>query len=248
MLQVRVSGLDSIKKLAADFTAIQKRSADHASQYADAGWYLRNVMRDGLQKSTYPANNPWPRSYRAAGRPLLHKRRLLSSISYASSSTIAVAGTMDPAAAVHDGIPRTIRPKHGRYLAIPLSPPLSPAEAERFRTARVPGGFVLGVKKRKTSGTGSLLSLGVGTSKGDGESGYDGPGVYRRKGKLIERVKAFVTSVRTVNRSLTNAPMMAAHEVPDRWVRWVFYGHFQPGAGGGRKAAGEGNPMVNRTL
>jgi phage gpG-like protein len=237
MLQVRVTGLDSIKKLTADFTAIQKRSSDHATQHADAGWYLRNVMRNGMLKSAYPANSPWPRSYRASGRPLIHRRRLLNSISYASSSTLAVIGTMDPAAAVHDGVSRVIRPRHGKYLAIPLSPPLSPGEADRFRTARVPGGFVLGMK----SGT---RTRGKRTK----DTGYRGPGVYRRNGNMIERVKAFVTSVRTVNRSLTNAPMMAAHEVPDRWIQWIFYGHFNAGAGGGRKAPSEGNPIVNRDI
>lgn len=236
MLTVRVTGLGSINKLVQDFIALQKRSADYRALHADSGWYMRNMMRYGVEHTSYQKIKPWPRDYRAAGRPLIHKRRLLNSISYASNADLSVSGTMDPAAAIHDQA-TTIRPKRGKWLAIPLSPPLTASQCEQYRNARYPGGFVIAPTGSKRRGK---------TKDPGDDTGYTGPGVYRKKGKLIERVKAFVKSVRSTRRSLTDYPLRFVYKVPERWVEYIATGKFQSGFGAGPKPQGEGSPIVSR--
>ncbi len=236
MLTVRVTGLPSVRALITSLRTIQGRAANGQALHSDAGWYMRNRMKHGMENFGYPAVRPWPRSYRLSGRPLVHKRRLLNSISYAATANLAVAGTMDPAAAIHDNPSRTLQTSKNRgYLAIPLSPPLSPSEAEAYRTARVPDGFVIYGK----SGNGKPRA-------GRDASGYEGPGVYRKRGKLIQRVKAFVKQVRTTQRSITSFPMRFLHVVPERWIEFIMTGKFQQGTGAGLKPATEGNPIVRR--
>ena len=117
----------------------------------------------------------WPVP-RRGGAPLLDTGRMANAIAYRATESNVTVGTNAPySRALQWGA--VIRPKSGRYLNVPLSPPLSRTAARAFPVgkqnirAKYPGSF--------------------GLAKGP-----EGPGIYLRRGKgRIERIAAWRKSV-----------------------------------------------------
>lgn len=165
--------------------------------------HLPQLLREN--RAGWPAPSGFPRAYRAGGQRLIDTGRLASSWAYrASSSDVTIGTTVFYGRVLDKG--GVMRPKSGRFLLLPLSPPLKQTEARGFPRgkqairARFPGSFFLfgpegpGIyrKSRQRIGTriytkrkGRMQRLGAPSA------------LYSRaKGHFIERIAAARRSVR----------------------------------------------------
>lgn len=140
--------------------------------------HLPVLLREN--RAGWPAPGGWPRAYRAGGQRLIDTGRLASSWAYrASSSDVTIGTTVFYGRVLDKG--GVIRPRKGRFLLLPLSPPLRQTEVRGFPQskdairARYPGSFFL--------------------------FGPEGPGIYRpiryRAGQVIARTGRGGQYVRT---------------------------------------------------
>ena len=157
--------------------AMVRRGRNRAQAYALLGHHTMNLVQQGLRENVggWPSPSAWPRGYRRGGQPLRDTGRLRNSIAYRSSANGMAAGTNVKYARVlnRGGI---IRPR-GRFLLLPLSPPLTPSQVRAWPQgaaairAAYPGSFFL--------------------------FGPEGPGIYRKS-----RVRSATAAQRKERRRL----------------------------------------------
>ena len=133
------------------------------------------------------------------GEPLLDSGHLRDSITFKATKDDLLIGTTLKYGGIHQR-GGTIVPRKGKYLALPLSPPLSPSEARTKGPRDFPGAFVL-VKGPEGPGL-YRKARGLVTAHNRFSGGAS---KYSRRSKLagavgIERIFAFMKSVRIPKR------------------------------------------------
>lgn len=154
-----------------------------------------------------PSPRAFPRGYRSGGKPLLDTGILIGAFAYVAAGDHVTVGSNRPGIRVLNR-GGTIRPRFGKFLLLPLNPPLSRTQVRAFPQGKAairgvfPGSFFL-VK------------------------GPQGPGVYRRRGSGIERIAAARVSVRIpATRVLTFRAAWRA-DLSKRLMRWYEGGQGQ---------------------
>lgn len=184
-VSAKATGLGAIQKSISDMA---KRSADPAQFLAHVGHRLA-LTQIPLSVRRNEMKAPKPRM--RAGQPLRDTGRLISSLAYRVQKTNLTVGT----GVLYGGILNrggTIKPVHGQWLLIPLSPPLTSTQARAFPQGKqairsaYPGSRFLALKKK-----------GGGTKKRKASNGYEGPGIYRPRGDgKIQRIAIAVRAVK----------------------------------------------------
>ena len=124
------------EKLQAQLSAIAQRvDAQGRTQIAAKVGFLvvDQLMPDvfNSNRGGWPSPKGFPRAYRAGGQPLIDTKRLSSSWLYrATAQDVRIGTGVDYAHALDQGA--TIRPKSGKWLLLPLSPPLARSEVRDF--------------------------------------------------------------------------------------------------------------------
>ena len=165
-----------------------------AALYRDAGGYMVNQVIP----LRFRAHGPGWAEVRRGGSPLIDTGLLRNSNDWrVESDTLFIGNTRPQARLQNRG--GTVVPKNARFLALPLSPPLSGTEARTKKPRDFAGAFVL-------------------------MHGPSGPGLYRKTGqyrgkvKGVERLFAFVKKV-----TIKKRPFLywgaALAEVKDRMKR-----------------------------
>lgn len=152
----------------------------------------------------WPGPSGWPRAYRAGGRALLDTGRLRQSIAYRSSASNVVIGTAVPyGRLLNEG--GTIRPKRGKYLSFPLSPPLTRGQVRAFPRGKdairgaYPKSFFL---KKGPEGPGvyrpsrTRVATRIASAGKRGYRRVGAPSAQYGRGRSIERIAAAVKRVR----------------------------------------------------
>lgn len=146
------------------------------------------------------------------GKPLQDTGRLRDSIQYRIDGDNVFIGTNAPGAHLLN-VGGTVTARSGKWLAIPLSPPLTVSER---RVA----------KPRSFSGT-------VVWIKGDPNRGYEGPGIYRKTSRLgyslvthkphhmFERIFALVKVVRIRGREFLVFREPAIRRIIIDWAQYI---------------------------
>ena len=155
--------------------AMVRQSRAGAAGYAAVGHRAMFLVARGLRDNigNWPAPGGWPRAYRRGGQPLRDTKRLSNSIAYRATSQGVAIGTNVPYARILNR-GGTITPK-GRFLLLPLSPPLSQSEVRAWPRgkaaiqSRYPGSFFL--------------------MHGRPEDGFEGPGIYRKTARIVGSVR-----------------------------------------------------------
>lgn len=112
----------------------------------------------------------WPPITHRSGRPLLDTGTLARSITYrADAREVAIGSNLRQAHLMNEG--GVVTPTRAKFLTIPLSPPLTSTQRRVAKPSDFPKAFVL-------------------------MKGPEGPGIYRKKGRRIERIFAFARKVR----------------------------------------------------
>lgn len=228
--------------------AILQKGRGGAAGYAVVGHRAMFLVSRGLRTNigAWPSPSGWPRAFRRGGQPLLDTRRLSSSIAYrASSQGVAIGTNVEYARILNRG--GTIHPK-GRFLLLPLSPPLSRSEVRAWPRGKA------GIQGRYP---GSVFLM----------HGPEGPGIYRksrlrtgtnirgRSGKLnaapsaryaagtksVERIAAAVRKVTIRKHGYLQWRPEWVRDVAQRYAQWFF----DPKLANPFPAAG-GNPDVGR--
>lgn len=164
-----------------------------AKLYRNAGNYMVNQVIPLRFRAHGPG---WPAVARG-GSPLIDTGLLRNSNDWRVEGDVLIVGNTRPQARVQNR-GGTIVPKNSRFLALPLSPPLSRTQARVNKPRDFAGAFVL-------------------------MKGPNGPGLYRKSrgtfaGKGVERIFAFVKKVTIKKRPfLYWGPAFA--EVKDRMKR-----------------------------
>lgn len=232
--------------------AMIRQSRAGAAGYAAVGHRAMFLVTRGLRENIghWPSPGGWPRAFRRGGQPLRDTKRLSNSIAYRATAQGVAIGTNVPYARILNR-GGTITPK-GRFLLLPLSPPLSRSEVRAWPRgkaaiqARYPGSVFL--------------------MHGDPRLGFEGPGIYRtsrrriatrirsRKGNLlaaptaayakgggIERIAAAVRSVRIRPYGYLQWRPEWVRDLVQRYAKW----YFDPTTAS-RYAVAGGNPDVGQ--
>lgn len=154
--------------------AMIRQSRAGAAGYAAVGHRAMFLVTRGLRENIghWPSPGGWPRAYRRGGQPLRDTKRLSNSIAYRATAQGVAIGTNVPYARILNR-GGTITPK-GRFLLLPLSPPLSRSEVRAWPRgkaaiqARYPGSVFL--------------------MHGDPRLGFEGPGIYRKTSRIVGSV------------------------------------------------------------
>jgi len=121
---------------------VKKGLDNKGGLYAAVGHYMAMTEVPQIIRESGPG---WP-PVRRGGSPLIDTGRLRNSISYVASERDVKIGTCLIYGRTHqEGL--TIKPKNGKYLAIPLSPPLTPTQARTARPRDFDNTFVAKSKK-----------------------------------------------------------------------------------------------------
>jgi len=209
-MKFTVSGEGGVNRLRGKL----KEAADRAKPgmkaqlYRDAGNYMVNQVIPLRFRAHGPG---WPAVARG-GSPLIDTGLLRNSNDWRVEGDTLLIGNTRPQARLQNrgGV---LVPKNAKFLAIPLSPPLSRTEARVKKPRDFPGAFVL-------------------------MHGPNGPGLYRKTGQFrgkvhgIERLFAFVKKV-----TIKKRPFLywgsALTEIKDRMKRRLLG---RPVAGTGKAA------------
>lgn len=193
--------------------AVLASTTDKRRLLRAAGQYMVDTEVPRIFRQGGPPGQAWAPPKMRKGRPLRDTGRLLASIAYRSNASDVRIGTpLAYAPAQQKGA--TIVPKAGKkWLAIPLSPPLSESQRQTARPRDFPGAFVLiwgpegpGLyRKAKGMAIASSVFSG-GTSK------------RSRKGKGVERIFAFVKSVKIRKRPFLVWTPRAVGEIVKLWT------------------------------
>lgn len=225
--------------------AMIRQSRAGAAGYAAVGHRAMFLVTRGLRENIghWPSPGGWPRAFRRGEQPLRDTKRLSNSIAYRATAQGVAIGTNVPYARILNR-GGTITPK-GRFLLLPLSPPLSRSEVRAWPRgkaaiqARYPGSVFL--------------------MHGDPRLGFEGPGIYRKsrrrvgsnlrlstaryKGRTkgIERIAAAVRSVRIRPYGYLQWRPEWVRDLVQRYAKW----HFDPTTAS-RYAVAGGNPDVGQ--
>lgn len=116
----------------------------------------------------------FPHRWRLGKQPLLDTGKLAKSAKYTTTTdTCVVYSDIEQGRLLQEG--GTVTPKNGRWLLLPLSPPLTKAEALNFPSGRA----AIHAKYPK-----AFFAFSAG-----------GPGLYQRHGKRLVRIAAAARSV-----------------------------------------------------
>lgn len=151
-------------------------------------------------RAGWPKPSGRARAYRAGGNPLVDTARLVNSWAWsATAGNVRIWTAVRYARVLDKG--GAIRPKRGRFLLIPLSPPLKMTEARGFPAgkaairARYPKSFFL-LKGPEGPGIYRESRQRIGTKvfsmrKGQRQRVASPSAIYsRKKGRFIERIAA----------------------------------------------------------
>jgi len=116
--------IEGKEELLASLKAMQVRAEKKLDLFADAGHYMTFTAVPMNFRQHGPG---WP-SVRRGGSPLIDTGRLRNSISYTANSRDVVIGSRLAQAGIHNR-GGEVRPRAGKFLAIPLVPPLTLTEA-----------------------------------------------------------------------------------------------------------------------
>jgi len=208
--------------------AMIRQSRAGAAGYAAVGHRAMFLVTRGLRENIghWPSPGGWPRAYRRGGQPLRDTKRLSNSIAYRATSQGVAIGTNVPYARILNR-GGTITPK-GRFLLLPLSPPLSRSEVRAWPRgksaieARYPESFFLPkgpegtgiyrpsrrrIATRIRSKTGNLLAA---------------PSAKYGKGRAIERIAAAERRVRIKPYGYLQWRPAWVRDVAQRYAQWFF--------------------------
>lgn len=201
--------IEGKEHLLAGLQNMQIRADRKRDLFADAGHYMTFT---GVPLNFREHGPGWP-PVRRGGSPLIDTQRLRQSISYVASNQDVVIGSRLPYAGIHNR-GGTVRPRKGKYLAIPLVPPLNPTEGREGNPRKFPNTFV------KRSKAGNLL-------------------IFRRNGKGIEPIFLLVTSSRIKRRPYLIWKRENLEIIARRWATYVGDGGLALPATGGSTDMGE---------
>lgn len=182
-----------------------------------AGQYMVDTEVPRIFRQGGPPGSAWPKPKMRKGRPLRDTGRLLASIAYrANASDVRIGTPLTYAPAQQKGA--TIVPTGGKkWLAIPLSPPLSESQRQTSRPKDFPGAFVLihgpegpGLyRKAKGQALASSIFSGGVSKRSRARKGAGGKGV--------ERIFAFVKSVKLPPRPFLVWTRRAVGDIVKLW-------------------------------
>lgn len=199
-------------------SALMKLSAsvkDKAPLFAAAGKYMVATEVPRIFREGGPPGKAWAPPKMRRGKPLRDTGRLLASVAWRASASDAVIGTpLRYAPTQHKGA--TIVPTGGKkWLAIPLSPPLTESQRQTSKPRDFAGAFVLihgpegpGLYRKSRQVTASSVVSG-GASK------------YRRSSKGVERIFMFVKSVRIPARPFLVWTSRAVKDIGKLWEAMI---------------------------
>jgi phage gpG-like protein len=227
--------------------AMVRQSRAGAAGYAAVGHRAMFLVTRGLRENVghWPSPGGWPRAFRRGGQPLRDTKRLSNSIAYRATAQGVSIGTNVPYARILNR-GGTITPK-GRFLLLPLSPPLSQSEVRAWPRgksgieARYPESFFL---LKGPEGTGIYrpsrrrIATRIRSKKGNLLAA---PSAKYGKGRAIERIAAAVRRVRIKPYGYLQWRPAWVRDLAQRYAKW----HFDPSTASRFPAAG-GNPDVGK--
>ncbi len=229
LLKVSPKGFDTMTQ---GIALMSVRAGNSLPFLADSGHRLAFTLVP-LSIRNNEMRAPAPR-FRRGGQPMVDTGRLRSSIAYRATIRQLVVGSNVPYANILNkgGV---IKPRHGKWLLQPLSPPLSITEARVFPQGKArikaafPGSFFL-EKGPEGPGIYRPSRRRIGTRVKSGKALYS-----RSKEKSIERIAAARKSVKIDKREwLVWRPAWLA-ELSARHERYVAKGtgvQARPSSGG----------------
>ncbi len=216
-----------VKRLRSDLRRMTDVLKDPTGLYQRAGSIMVDtVIPMAFRNKGYPGV-PWAPVIRDGrdASPLRDTGALLESITFKATTKDLVVGA--PAtfkrAKLHQ-YGGTIVPTKAKWLAIPVAPPLSPAERRAWKPRTVPGGFLL---MKGPEGPGIYrLAAGQVTASNRFSRGSSKYNKSRRgdAGPHIERVFAFVKSVKITKRPFLMWSKDALTRIGLAWMRAIASG------------------------
>lgn len=217
--------ITGMKEFREAFARMTDRGAERDVLLATAGAYKREEAMANVRNGPLTPVQAWPRLMRAGARNLFDRARIYKSIGYRVGVNDVSIGTAVPYAGRHnDGA--IVRP-HGRWLAIPQSPPLRQSESHKeTKEFRAQGSFVLmrgpegpGIYRKTTNQSVRRVTVVRGKRRN----------VKRTRPSGIERIFAFVKSTRLPKRRFLDWNMPSLAEITRRWTTYIATGQMPGG-------------------
>lgn len=204
----------SLKKLLAN-------AKDKQAFLSRAGKYMVATEVPRVFRQGGPPGQAWAPPKMRRGKPLRDTGLLLGSIAWRANTKDVVIGTQKRYAPTHQ-YGATIVPGAGKkWLAIPLSPPLSEAQRQTAKPRDFAGAFVL---ISGPEGPGLYRKAKGAVIASDLKSG--GASKYSKRGgaKGIERIFAFVRSVKIPKRPFLVWTQRSLADIEKLWVAMLTAG------------------------